>query len=156
MLQTEVVKRSEEDGKRGVDPHYPGEREAVIGTAQQNCWLRNHFPWPHERFPEGASLLSASPLLNAYQSCPARFGDGLLSGRDVAIIERFFTEEGNEEKADGCQHSEKPESPFPFRDVKDEGCEEGPEVWRKDNKSCPDIDLASAIHVRGQPISKAM
>lgn len=61
----------------------------------------------------------------------------------MAVVEGFFAEEGYEEEAHGCHHSEEPETPFPFCDVEDECCEEGAEVWGENDKSGPDVDFAA-------------
>ena len=66
----------------------------------------------------------------------------------MAVVEGFLSKEGDKEEAHGCQQCEKPEAPFPLRDVEDESCEQRSEIWGKDDESGPDVDLAPVIHVR--------
>jgi hypothetical protein len=142
LFQTEVIKRGEEDGKCSVDTHHPCEGKAVVSTAQKHSRLCDHFPRSHKSFPEGVSLFSAFPLLNTYQSSPARLRNRLLSSRDMPVVEGFFTEESYKKKANGCHHCEKPEAPFPFGDVEDECCEQGTKIWGENHETCPDVDFA--------------
>jgi hypothetical protein len=144
LLQSEVVKRGKEDGKRSVDSHNPCECKAVVSTAQQHSRLRDHLPRSHERFPEGAPLLPAFPLLDTDDSSPVRLRDGLLRGGNVSVVEGFFAEEGYEEEANRCHYREEPEAPFPFCDIEDKGCKEGAEVRGEDYESSPDVDFAPA------------
>jgi hypothetical protein len=105
LLETEVIKRGEEDRKRGVDTHDPCEGKAIISTTQQHSRLGNDLAGSHERFPQGTSLLSAFPLFDAYQSPPARLRNWLLRGRDVTVVESFFAEESYEQETNSCHHS---------------------------------------------------
>lgn len=145
LLQSEVVKRGKEDGKRSVDSHNPCECKAVVSTAQQHSRLRDYLPRSHERFPEGAPLLPAFPLLDTDDSSPARLRDGLLRGGNVSVVEGFFAEEGYEEEANRCHYREEPEAPFPLCDIEDKGCKEGAEVRGEDYESSPDVDFARVL-----------
>jgi hypothetical protein len=147
LLKSEVIKWGQKNRECRVNSHHPGKRKAIIDTTQQHSRLRNHLPWSDECFPERASLLPALPLLDAYQSQPARFGHRLLGGWDVSVVEGFIDEKGYTDEADGCHDGEEPETPVPLRGVEDEGCEEGPEVGREDDKPGPDIDFAAGIEL---------
>jgi hypothetical protein len=100
LTQSKVIQRSHEDAERGINTHHPSKSKAIIKHAQKNRRFNNHNPRSHKCLPRRTPLLPTMPLFNAYQSLPTGLWDGTFSGWNVAVVEGFVDEEGDEDEAE--------------------------------------------------------
>ena len=64
IFETKVVKRRDEDRKRGVDPDHPSKSKKIVDCRDEHCWLDKYAKRSHDCLAKSASLLPSSPLLN--------------------------------------------------------------------------------------------
>lgn len=66
----------------------------------------------------------------------------MLARRYSSVVICLVYEEDDGDETGSGHEGVEGKGPLPFLGADDEGCEEGAEVGRKDDESCPDIDLS--------------